>query len=135
VKKNIEVVAAVIYRIVDEKKQIFTAQRGYGDLKGGWEFPGGKIEKNETREQALVREIQEEFHTKIQVKKFIHTVEYEYPSFYLKMHVFACQLISGELELLEHDDTRWIFMDEINSVDWLPADRLVIESEAFQNEN
>lgn len=121
--KKIEVVAAVIVR--DDK--IFATQRGYGEFKGGWEFPGGKMEPGETPQEALHREIQEELETEIKVGDFITTVEYDYPNFHLTMHCFICSIISGNLTLLEHEDARWLSKDELNSVQWLPADIEVVE--------
>lgn len=121
--KKIEVVAAVIVR--DDK--IFATQRGYGEFKGGWEFPGGKMEPGETPQEALHREIQEELETEIKVGDFITTVEYDYPNFHLTMHCFTCSIISGNLTLLEHEDARWLSKDELNSVQWLPADIEVVK--------
>ncbi len=126
-KKKIEVVAAVIYKNKDGEKKIFTAQRGYGEFKGKWEFPGGKIEQGETNEQALVREIREELNSVIEVERFICTVDYDYESFYLKMHVYECSLISGKLELLEHESAKWISYNQLKDIDWLPADEEVIK--------
>ena len=122
-KKSIEVVAAIIVK--DDK--IYATQRGYGAYKDKWEFPGGKIEPGETREHALAREIKEELDTDIRVGDYICTVEYDYPEFYLTMHCFLCDILSGELTLLEHEDAKWLGKDDIWSVDWLPADIEVIE--------
>lgn len=122
-KKSIEVVAAIIVK--DEK--IYATQRGYGAYKDKWEFPGGKIEPGETREHALEREIKEELDTEICVGDHICTVEYDYPEFYLTMHCFLCNILSGELTLLEHEDAKWLGKDEIWSVDWLPADIEVVK--------
>jgi 8-oxo-dGTP diphosphatase len=121
--KTIEVVAAII----KNEDKIFATQRGYGDFKGFWEFPGGKMEVGESREQALVREIREELDTEIEVGKFIQTVEYDYPQFHLMMHCYLCTVISGELVLKEHEDAKWLTKDMLDSVDWLPADEAVIE--------
>ena len=121
--KTIEVVAAVIKK--DDK--IFATQRGYGEFKGGWEFPGGKIEAGETPEQALKREIMEELETDIKVGEFLHTVEYDYPNFHLRMHCYWCEIVSGKLELKEHEAAKWLRYDELHSVDWLPADIEVVE--------
>lgn len=121
--KTIEVVAAIIKN--DDK--IYATQRGYGDFKGFWEFPGGKMEVGESREKALVREIREELDTEIEVGKFIQTVEYDYPQFHLIMHCYLCTVISGELVLKEHEDAKWLTRDMLDSVDWLPADEAVIE--------
>lgn len=122
-KKSIEVVAAIIVK--DDK--IYATQRGYGVYKDKWEFPGGKIEPGETHEHALAREIKEELDTDICVGDYICTVEYDYPEFYLTMHCFLCDIISGELTLLEHEDAKWLGKDDIWSVDWLPADIEVIK--------
>ena len=122
-KKTIEVVAAIIIR--DGK--LFAAQRGYGEWKDWWEFPGGKIEPEESQEDALKREIREELATEIEVGTLLSTVEYDYPKFHLTMHCYLCTIISGELSLLEHEDARWLTTDELDSVKWLPADKDVIE--------
>ena len=121
-KKTIEVVAAIIIR--DGK--LFATQRGYGEWKDWWEFPGGKIEPEESQEDALKREIREELATEIEVGTLLSTVEYDYPKFHLTMHCYLCTIISGELSLLEHEDARWLAMDELNSVKWLPADAKLI---------
>ena len=116
--KKIEVVAAII----SQDNQIFATQRGYGDFKGGWEFPGGKVEPGETPEAALVREIREELAVEISVGELLTTVEYDYPNFHLTMHCYLCQLTGGELRLLEHQAARWLGKGELYSVEWLPAD-------------
>lgn len=121
--KTIEVVAAVIKK----GNKIFATQRGYGDLKGGWEFPGGKIESGETPQKALVREIREELNTKIEVGEFIETVDFDYETFHLTMHCFICEVLEGELELLEHSAAKWLTKENIDSVEWLPADIKLIE--------
>lgn len=121
--KTIRVVAAII---IDEGK-IFATQRGYGEFKGGWEFPGGKIEPNETPEAAIVREIKEELDTEVQVIELLDTVEYDYPKFHLSMDCFICQVRSGDLVLKEHEAAVWLTKDTLYSVDWLPADRVLIE--------
>ena len=121
--KNIRVVAAIIIN----KDKVFATQRGYGEFKDGWEFPGGKIEKGETPEQALEREIQEELETKIKVKEKIDTVEYDYPNFHLSMDCFICNIIEGNLILKEHEAAKWLSKDELYSVNWLPADEGLIE--------
>ncbi len=121
--KNIKVVAAII---VDNNK-IFATQRGYGEFKDGWEFPGGKIEEGETPEDALIREIKEELDTKINVNKKLDTVEYDYPTFHLSMDCFICNILGGNLVLKEHEASKWLSRDELYSVDWLPADRQVIK--------
>ncbi len=122
--KSIEVVAAIIY---DKKRRIFATQRGYGEFKDGWEFPGGKIEKNESKEDALIREIDEELAVKIKVQKHLKTVEYDYPDFHLTMHCYFATIREGDIELKEHEAARWLNIDELYSVDWLPADLLIIE--------
>lgn len=126
--KTIRVVAAVITE-ENEKGQpmIFATQRGYGDYKGGWEFPGGKIEEGETPSEALVREIKEELDTLIQVGDLIDTVEYDYPSFHLSMDCFWCQIVKGDLVLKEHEAAKWLTKETINDVNWLPADRGLVE--------
>lgn len=122
--KHIEVVAAVIIR--DGK--LFATQRGYGEWKDWWEFPGGKIEPAEAPDAALRREIREELATEIEVGKLLTTVEYDYPKFYLTMHCYLCTIISGQLSLLEHEDARWLAMDELDCVKWLPADVEVLKT-------
>lgn len=116
--KTIRVVAAII---VDNGK-IFATQRGYGDFKGGWEFPGGKIEDGETPEEAVVREIKEELDTEIEVVELLDTVEYDYPKFHLSMDCFICKIKSGDLVLKEHEAAKWLTMETLDSVEWLPAD-------------
>lgn len=125
--KTIKVVAAVICDSLQEKTRIFATARGYGEYKGQWEFPGGKIEPGETPQQALVREIQEELDTTIRVGELIDTIEYDYPDFHLSMDCFWCEIIEGELVLLEAQEGRWLTMDELGSVKWLPADLGLIE--------
>ena len=122
--KQIEVVAAIIH---DVEGRIFATQRGYGDWKDWWEFPGGKIEPGETAEQALHREIWEELETSITIGELLHTIEWDYPKFHLTMHCFLCTLESGELILKEHEAARWLAPNELDSVQWLPADIQVIE--------
>ena len=122
--KQIEVVAAIIY---DSEGRIFATQRGYGDYKEWWEFPGGKMEAGETPEEALRREIWEELETRIVVEKFVETVEWDYPQFHLSMHCYLCHVESGHLELKEHEAAKWLNKDELESVNWLPADLKVIE--------
>ena len=121
--KRIEVVAAIIRK--DGK--IFATQRGYGDFKDWWEFPGGKIESGESPEQALVREIREELSTDIIIEKLLRTVEYDYPKFHLTLHCYLCTLVSDSLHLNEHEAARWLTKDDIYTVKWLPADEEVLE--------
>jgi 8-oxo-dGTP diphosphatase len=121
--RTIHVSAAIIIR----DNLIFTTKRGYGEFKGQWEFPGGKIEPGESPQEALVREIREELDTEIRVNKLIDIVEYDYPDFHLTMHCFLCEIISGNLILKEHEDARWLRSDELDLVDWLPADLELIE--------
>ena len=147
--KRIEVVAAIIH---DEKGRIFATQRGYGDWQDFWEFPGGKMEPGESPEEALKREIWEELETRIVIERLVKTIEYDYPklangracsrsedskqalvstrstaAFHLTMHCFLCRIESGNLTLKEHEAARWLNKDEFNSVDWLPADKEVLE--------
>ena len=121
--KTVKVVAAII---IHENK-IFATQRGYGEFKDGWEFPGGKIEPGETPQEALVREIKEELDIEIEVKDFLETVEYDYPEFHLSMDCFFCAIKSGELVLKEHEAAKWLTAEKLDSVDWLPADKGLIE--------
>ena len=126
--KTIRVVAAVI-KATNEKGEpmIFATQRGYGDFKGGWEFPGGKIEEGETPKEALVREIKEELETKIAVGELIDTIEYDYPTFHLSMDCFWAEIVSGNLVLKEHEAAKWLTRDKLDTVEWLPADIGLIE--------
>ena len=121
---HIEVVAAVITK----NGKVFATQRGYGDFKDGWEFPGGKMEPGETRENALIREIKEELDTDISVDSFLGTVEHDYPQFHITMHCFLCQVTSGKLELKEHEDARWLTRETFDSVAWLPADIGILDA-------
>ena len=121
--KTIRVVAAVIR----SEDKIFATARGYGEFKGGWEFPGGKIEPGETPQEALKREIMEELDTEISVGDLIDTIEYDYPEFHLSMDCFWCEILSGNLVLKEAEDARWLAADELDSVEWLPADVTLIE--------
>ena len=126
--KVIRVVAAVIKATNEKgKPMIFATQRGYGDLKGGWEFPGGKIEERETPKEALKREIMEELDTEIKVGKLIDTIEYDYPTFHLSMDCFWCEIVKGELVLKEHEAARWLTREQLGEVEWLPADVTLIE--------
>jgi 8-oxo-dGTP diphosphatase len=126
--KTVRVVAAVIKSTNENKEPIiFATQRGYGDFKGGWEFPGGKIEEGETPEQALKREIMEELDTEISVGELIDTIEYDYPQFHLSMDCFWCEIVSGNLVLKEHEAARWLTKKQLNDVKWLPADVTLIE--------
>ena len=122
--KQIEVVAAIIH---DSHGRVFATQRGYGDYKDWWEFPGGKMEAGETPEEALRREIKEELDTHIVVEHFVDTVEWDYPQFHLTMHCYLCRVESGHLELKEHEAAKWLNKDEFESVNWLPADRELLK--------
>ena len=127
--KTIRVVAAVIRAVNNENKPvIFATQRGYGEFKGGWEFPGGKIESGETPQQALKREIMEELDTEIAVGELIDTIEYDYPNFHLSMDCFWCEVIRGELILKEAEDAKWLTKEHLADVKWLPADATLIEN-------
>lgn len=121
--KTISVVAAVI----KDENRIFATARGYGEFKGKWEFPGGKIEEGENPQQALKREIKEELETEIEVLDYIDTIEYDYPEFHLSMDCFWCEVVSGELVLKEAEEAKWLELSELDSVDWLPADLILIE--------
>ena len=121
--KTIKVVAAII---IDGNK-VFATQRGYGEFKDGWEFPGGKVEEGETPQEALVREIREELDTEIEVGELLDTVEYDYPKFHLSMDCFICKIKSGDLVLKEHEAAKWLTKETLDSVDWLPADEGLVE--------
>ena len=125
--KTIKVVAAIICNDMERKNKIFATARGYGDLKGGWEFPGGKVEPGETPQQALKREIMEEFSTEIKVGELIDTIEYDYPTFHLSMDCFWAEVITGQLELKEAEAAKWLTKDQLESVAWLPADITLID--------
>ena len=122
--KSIEVVAAVIF---DEQGRIFTTQRGYGEWKDWWEFPGGKMEAGETPQQALHREIHEELDAEIEIGPLLRTIDYDYPDFHLTMHCFRCTLATDRLTLLEHEAAKWLAPSELHSVRWLPADEQIID--------
>ena len=121
--KTIRVVAAIIIK----KGEVFATQRGYGDFKGGWEFPGGKIDAGETPEEALIREIKEELDTEVEVIELLDTVEYDYPNFHLSMDCFICNIKSGDLVLKEHEAAQWLTKETLDSVNWLPADLGLID--------
>lgn len=127
--KTVRVVAAVIKAINENGEPIiFATQRGYGDFKDGWEFPGGKIEEGETPQEALKREIMEELDTEISVGESINTVEYDYPTFHLSMDCFWCEVVKGDLVLKEHEAAKWVTKEQLNSVEWLPADIKLVEN-------
>ena len=126
--KTINVVAAVIIRTTsDGTKEVFATQRGYGEYKDWWEFPGGKIEAGESPEAALARELREELATEISVGDYIDTIEYDYPAFHLSMRCYECSIISGKLELLEHENACWLTKENLRTVNWLPADLLILD--------
>ena len=125
--KTIKVVAAVICDSLENTTKIFATARGYGEFKGQWEFPGGKLEAGETSQQALIREIQEELTVKIEVGELIDTIEYDYPTFHLSMDCFLCVVVDGEIILKEAEAAKWLDKYELYSVDWLPADLALIE--------
>lgn len=127
--KKITVSGAIILRtnLETNKKEIFATQRGYGDLKGGWEIPGGKLEQGESPEQCIVREIQEELATMVKAERILGVVDYDYPTFHLTMHCILCTIVSGNLELLEHENAKWLTKETLYSVDWLPADKLILQ--------
>ena len=126
--KTVRVVAAVIKATNENGEEIiFATQRGYGDFKGGWEFPGGKIEAGETPQEALKREIMEELDTEISVGEYIDTIEYDYPTFHLSMDCFWCEVVEGHLVLKEHEAAKWVTKETLRDVDWLPADITLID--------
>lgn len=121
--KHIEVVAAIL----KEGDTIFATKRGYGEFINMWEFPGGKVELGETKEEALHREIKEELELNISIDQFLTTIEYDYPNFHLTMHCFICSVIGGTLKLVEHNDATWLTLNRLDSLEWLPADIMVVE--------
>lgn len=121
--RTINVVAAII----KSGNKIFATQRGYGEFRDGWEFPGGKVEPNETPEEALKREIEEELKIKIRVGEYLTTIESDYPSFHLSMRCYWAEIVEGTPTLLEHEAAKWLLKDELDTVEWLPADRTIIE--------
>ncbi len=124
--KNVNVVAAIICDDYGDKKKVLATQRGYGEFKDGWEFPGGKIEEGETPEEALVREIREEMGAEIKVHDLACVIDYDYETFHLHMNCYWAMVAAGELKLLEHEAAKWLRRDELESVDWLPADRGIL---------
>lgn len=127
--KQVTVSGAVILRTNPEtnQKEIFVTQRGYGDYKDGWEIPGGKLEPGETPEECIVREIREELATEVRAERILGVVDYDYPTFHLTMHCILCTIVSGKLQLLEHEAAKWVNKEILRSVDWLPADRLILD--------
>lgn len=127
--KQITVSGAIILRTnpQNNKKEIFATQRGYGDYKDGWEIPGGKLEPGETPEACIVREIREELATEIKAERILGVVDYDYPNFHLTMHCILCTIVSGNLKLLEHEAAKWLTKETLCSVDWLPADQLILD--------
>ena len=125
--KTIKVVAAIICNDMERKSKIFATARGYGDLKGEWEFRGGKVETGETPQQELKREIMEELSTEIKVGELIDTIEYDYPTFHLSMDCFWAEVVTGQLELKEAEAAKWLTKDQLESVAWLPADITLID--------
>ena len=127
--KQVTVSGAVILRTNPKtnKKEIFATQRGYGDYKDGWEIPGGKLEPGETPEACIVREIREELATEIKAERILGVVDYDYPNFHLTMHCILCTIVSGELKLLEHEAAKWLTKETLRSVNWLPADELILD--------
>ena len=127
--KQVTVSGAVILRTNPEtnQKEIFATQRGYGEYKDGWEIPGGKLEPGETPEECIVREIREELATEVRAERILGVVDYDYPTFHLTMHCILCTIVSGKLQLLEHEAAKWVNKETLRSVDWLPADRLMLD--------
>lgn len=128
--KQISVSGAIILRTnpLTHQKEILATQRGYGDWKGWWEFPGGKLEAGETPEECIVREIREELATEVKAEKILGVVDYDYPAFHLTMHCILCTIVSGDLKLLEHEAAKWVNKETLRSVDWLPADKLILNT-------
>ncbi len=126
--KQITVSGAIIIRTNSEtnKREVFATQRGYGEYKDGWEIPGGKLEAGETPEACIEREIREELATEVKAEKVLGVVDYDYPNFHLTMHCILCSIVSGELKLLEHEAAKWLTKETLRSVDWLPADQLIL---------
>jgi len=116
----------VVAAIIKSNNRIFATQRAHGSFAGGWEFPGGKIEEGETPQEALIREIREELDTEISVDRFLMRVEHDYPSFHLSMDCFLCHIVSGQPHLLEHEAAKWVSEEELDQIDWLPADRILV---------
>lgn len=131
--KTITVSGAVILRTnpKTQQKEVFATQRGYGEYKDWWEIPGGKVEEGESPEECIVREIREELATEVKAEKILGTIEYDYPTFHLKMHCILCTILSGKLELLEHENSRWLTKETLKSVNWLPADELILDKIAI----
>ena len=127
--KQVTVSGAVILRTNPEtnQKEIFATQRGYGDYKDGWEIPGGKLEPGETPEECIVREIREELATEVRAERILGVVDYDYSTFHLTMHCILCTIVSGKLQLLEHEAAKWVNKETLRSVDWLPADQLILD--------
>ncbi|MCQ2247992.1 MAG: (deoxy)nucleoside triphosphate pyrophosphohydrolase [Treponema sp.] len=124
--KQITVSGAIILRENNGVKEIFATKRGYGEWKGWWEIPGGKLESDETPEQCIVREIREELATEVKAEKILGVVDYDYPTFHLTMHCILCTIVSGDLKLLEHEAAKWVNKETLCSLNWLPADKLIL---------
>lgn len=126
--KRYNVVAAVICDSINEKKKVFATEKGYGEFEGWWEFPGGKIEKGETPQQALIREIKEELNVELRIGDLIRTIEYDYSSFHLSMECYWCELLGEEVTLLEAKSAKWLTKEELFDIKWLPADKEIIDT-------